>query len=427
MVYIVGEKETVRMLMTAECFDGSVESYLKQLQKLNPQCKLDLNNQLPPYTPLLLVNTINPSETHSQFILTDVYRMPLDERKILREMQEDRYDFITQITLDEIMNELQEYAQSFRIKLDEPLFQTPWRDFNASLSNSSLIDIFAGTASFTSRYLTTIRPYTQLDPLYESMIQRDALNRELYLLTQVKGKNILVRKRAIEAATQTHTHQIKQLLPKKLDQKTHLNLNKQFTRNELIKMRSNSYSKKMARKNSLTVTNLHFLSRSGLGRLKNMIKFLKSTGSWLGGVSKYIGRAAVAYDTIQAARSKDRSAVRAFLTGSTALGTGVAIGAAFGGTSSFGGLLIGALAGDAALSGTILLFSPVIGWIVCGAVGLVAAGYIANKASEAVGELWDTYGDTIIKETKQVYKSVEEKVISLWSSVSSYFLELYGN
>ena len=427
MLYISGSNEHVSQLKEKEEYKGTLADYLEKFNALNPHLfskPTVQSGQLPSFMPMCLVSEPPASAFGTEEVLRELSRFSLLERQKLRDMQENNYDFPTLIALTEMMEQLQSYAIDFRNSLDNPLISTPWNTLNRSVTKVALVDIFSESAGIGLNSILRSNRFRTLDNLYENMMKRDALNLELFTLKNQRGSGVIQSRQNLEKQIKELTREIKQLLPKKLDSTMTKYLNNRMTPENVQKMRVDSFSKKMARKGRFATTNLDVLNRTGLSRLRTMIEKLKTVSDHAGAVSMFLGVGAVAFDTVQA-YNNNKDVTRTLLTGAAGVGTGVAIGSAFASASSFGALTIGAFAGDVALSGTLLLCLPVVGWIVATAVGIAVTGYVAYQASEVVGEVWDNrqaIRDHVTSMAGYIYNQFQ----SAWSAGSGWLLDFYG-
>lgn len=269
----------MKELKDKEGVDGSLSDYLLKFSRLNPHLNLntsDLSQALPSYKPMYLVS--QPSvfkfqkEKEERELIVQLNAFSDDELKTLRQMQESRYDVTTCMAAADIMKGLQDYSLDFRKRLDNPLISTPWNALNLSLTNNSIPDIFSETTDFGAKFILKTNRFMGLEKLFEAMMKRDALNRQLHLLRS--GKNTAALKN-IELQIKELTKEIKQLLPKKLDDAMVKYLNSRFTPDQVRKMRINSYSLKIAKKGNFSTINLDVLNKSGLSRLRQFIGQLK--------------------------------------------------------------------------------------------------------------------------------------------------------
>lgn len=257
--------------------------------------------------------------------------------------------------------------------------------------------------------------------MYEAMLRRDVLNREIYLL-EISVKNNInkyrqvdiknkIRKLTEEAKKQTAI--IKRLLPKRIEDKLSQYLTQEGF--DIYKARNNSFSEKMARKGSSTVLKLDFLNGTGLTKTKNMIKKFVKVGNFVNKTALFVGPAFVAYDTYQAYQSKQEWG-KVLLSGSAGLAAGVGLGM-MACTVTWGAVSIGFLAGDAAVGGLILASSPVWGTALCIAVGFAAVAYMTYKVSGCVEELLDTEtGKDIRQEASNILENAWKWFKSIWTS-----------
>lgn len=427
MIYITGERESIDDIRAKEGFGNVSATYLDQLKKLNPKAIPVIASGsyvIPSYTPIYLVSETPSSLDRNPEIVSWFQDFSMSERKVVKAMQDSQHDIITQISMADILKEVQDSTNDLRKIYDSPLILTPWNDFNQSFKTSSLVDLFGQGAAFTGGYIRHSSRYIKLDLLSEHMYARDSLNTELYKLGKASGSKIIVQRKALQDAIKFHTGEIKKILPKRLDD-TMCKYLRRVTPEEVRKIRTASYSKKIAKKGRISTTELDFLNKSGFDRLKKLIPRLNTIGDKVGKFSTYIGIGVVAYDTYEAYRSNGKIARTLF---SGAVGGGVAYGlGTMASASTWGGLALGTLVGDAGLSAGVLLFMPIIGWVALTVAGLAVTGYVAYKASQAVETLWDKYGDDVCNEISSIATYVYNDVKSAWESGSRWILDFYGS
>jgi hypothetical protein len=433
MLYISGENETLKELKDKEGAEGSLSDYLVQFSRLNPHLKLNTSNlsqALPAYKPMYLVS--QPSvfkfqkEKEELELIVQLNAFSNDELKMLRQMQENRYDITTCMAVADIMKDLQDYSLDFRKRLDNPLILTPWNALNLSLTNNSIPDIFNEMTDFGAKFIFKSNRFTGLEKLFESMMKRDALNRQLHLLRSSKNTAATALKN-LELQIKELTKEIKQLLPKKLDDAMAKYLNNRFTPDQVRKMRMSSYSLKVAKKGNFSAINLDVLNKSGLGRLRQFIGQLKVYSKFGTKFSGVLNVGVVAYDTAQAYRNGGKVA-RTLFRGAVGAGAGYAVGSM--GASTVGALTLGAVGGEGAV--VALLCCPGAGWILA-IVGLAVAGYVSYKASEAADqlyvkteELWEAHDKESIKRVSSFMDHVYEDMENSWSSGAGWILDFYG-
>lgn len=427
MLYITEEKENINNLKTKEGFEGSVSEYIKLLTERNSHLNLSNTSssyEFPPYTPVILVKEPYCPAWEA---ISEIKFFSLKERQTLREMQEAGSDMIVQIVMMDVMEDLRKYSASFRQFYDDPLISTPWNIFNHSLTNASIPDILGELSIYGVQRLSSGR-MLEFDLLYENLMKRDDLNRRLLILKRQSGSKAVLARQNLEKQIKELTSQIKIQLNEKINSKMPKYLSG-YAQTEIRKMRMNSYSKKLVKKEQFVATRLDFLNRSGAASLKKIISKLKIIGNKAGKYSTYLGGAAVAYD-VQKAYQEGKSTGRAFLTGTAAIGTSAVITSAVSysamGTSVVeGALLIGGLSGEAAVATGVLLSTPA-GIVFVTVVGVGAVGYAGYKAGEFVGEVWDEYGDKVTEKVSSVAHLIYDEITSGWNAGSQWVLDLYG-
>ncbi len=429
MLYITGENENLNSLMQKEGYEGFFADYSKALSDRNPH--LQLNNAsasltLPAYVPVILVT--EPPLPDRESVVREINNFSLNERKTLREMQGAGYDLLSQIIMQDVMEELQEYSAKFRTYYDDPLITTPWKMFNQSLTNASMPDILAEMSIYGAQKLNGSGRMFFLDTLYENLMKRDDLNRRLHLLKGQSGQKATFLRNNLETQVKDLTREIKRGLNAKINSKLPKYLSS-YGEEEIRKMKMGSYSKKVVRKEQLIATRLDLLNRSGLSSLRKVISRLKVLGEKVAKFSTALGVAAVTYDVGSAYYHGD-SVSRAFLAGTAGIGTSMLLAssgslATLGTATMQSALLIGGLTGEAALSVGALLCTPA-GVIVVTIVGAAVVGYASYKASEYVGELWDEYGNQVCDKVSSVANLVYEEITTAWRTGSQWILDFYG-
>ena len=421
MLYISGENENLEDLKDKEGFEGLMADYVQKFHSLNPHLSLNKDSQqLPSYMPMYLVSQPRASYGY-EVVARELGRFSIEERKILRKLQDSHYDIPVLVTMTDFLEDFQSYASDFRKRLDDPLISTPWNAFNRSFTTTSLVDIFSETSLFGSKSIQQSKRFGVMDKLYEDMLARDVLNNRLDMLKGDRSVKARTLMQSLEKQKKEFHKQIKQQLPRRIDDAMSKNLNG-FKPDDVRKMRIDSYSKKMARKGRLATTQLDVLNKSGLNSLRRMISQLKTLSEHAGKFSTYLGIGVVAYDTIEAYRNHAKVA-RTLFSGAAGIGTALVMGEA--GMATVGAFTIGALTGEVALSGTILFSGPV-GWV-CAIVGIGAVSYSSFKASEFVQDFWDCeYGQDICNKVSSTADILYDDFKSAWSNGSRWLLDFYG-
>jgi hypothetical protein len=434
MLYISGENETLKDLMTKEEFKGSLAEYEKKFALLNPDlCAQNPNykQKLPSHSPITLVTDVSGDPLARSEVTKELLLFPTQERQTLRMMQENEYDIPTQVAMTDMMEELQDYATGFRKWLKAPLVLTPWTEINTGLTDKSIFKLSGESLKYGSNLVQNSSAYVNREALYQNMMTRNLLNTELALLSKDKGAQNRELKKDLEKQIKELTARIKQQLPKKISDKMPRYLRKGFTVDQYRKMRANSYSEKAARNGKMLMTHLDVLNKSGLARLKGLAKGLKKLGQGINKGATLLNYGVVTYDAAQAySASGVKAGARAFVTGASAVYlTSQAVTAA-GGTAALGGYVIGALGGDLAAGSMILFCSPVLGWVIVVVAGVAAAGYVGYKMKGTFEEVWDIGEDLGQKAYQEVSKAaglVHEYIKDGWNSGSRWILDFYGH
>lgn len=433
MIYMTGEKETLKELREKEGFTGTQQTYDEKFAKLNPELCAKFptyKSQLPPYVPVYLV-TIDPFDMQSRGeTFVEVMKFSLNERKNLRAMQEDgNGDIVTTLSMSEIMEDMQVYTSQFRKLLKTPLISTPWTDLNASLTGKHLFKIFGEGTGQASSVIEKTPTFITTEALYKDMTARDAFCKQLYALRYSHDKESKAIKASLQKQIDELTQRIRVRLPKKIDDKMMSFLKKRFTESEIRLMRKGVKTTRSAGKLMLRTTNLDFLKTSKLGRAKMVADELKMLGSYGKYAGKLVNWGAVTYDTVEAYNSGGKVA-RTFIAGATTVVVSTAVTQAAGGTAALGGYVIGALAGDIALGSTILICSPIIGWAVLLIVGVAVASYVGNRAKEATETVYDLSeiaGTKAATATIQAVDYTHNMFIEGWNNNADWIPEFYGS
>ena len=283
---------------------------------------------------------------------------------------------------------------------------------------------------FGAEKLSSSAQYNLLDKLYNAMLQRDLLSRQLHMLKDKKVLGAMMQKQELEKQIKELTAQIKRLLPTKLTQVAGKHIYKKFSLDEIRKMRAACYSAKKARAGRILTTDLDVFNKSGLARLKVMINGMKWLGAAVGKGATLLNYAVVTYDAKEAYRTEGaKSAARTFVTGASAVYlTSQAIAAA-GGTAAVGTFAIGAIAGDLAAGTALLICSPVLGWVVVIVAGVTVAGIVGYQAKSFLESTWDVgekVGTEAYKEAARVSGLVHAELRSAWDTGSQWVLDFYG-
>lgn len=462
MLYISGRGETLKELRVKEGYTSPLDAYENEFAKQNPgMCSKypSYKKVLPPYTPMFLVIDEASDPEHKKEILQELSTFSTDELKVLKELQESNADLGTQIAFDFLMDDYREYVDEFQTDLktsplppapsnhwldkpfakpldnlravrdwlNAPVILTPWQTANGILKNKILPKTIAETTSFASKSLSSSQYFKTMDPLFEHMLSRDILNRQLQIMKDVKGSTVAISKANLEKQIKFHTAQIKQLLPKRLDSYMQKALSSKFTPSLLRKLRANCYSAKAARGGKLLTTDLDVLNKSGLTRLRSMIKGLKGTGQLLKTGVKVLNYGAVALDTYDAYENGGNIA-KTFITGTLSVAATTGVVNMMGGTAAVGALVVNSIPGAAAFGVTVLSCTPVVGWgvLIVGIVASAAIGYGIKKLSEGV---WDIAEDPVSNVSKQIYSDMmelEQAVKKAWNEKPSALLDFYG-
>lgn len=427
MLYITGEEETLGDLARAEDFSGSLEEYCRLFYQNNDHLRhgLSPNEPLAQFTPIFLSSPCK----EQKLVAKEIQLFSKPDRKRLKQIQDSGHDPVMLVVMQDIMEELQPYAENFRKHYDLPLISTPWSILNNSLTNASFIDILSETAIYTSFSLKNSRKRLFFDGLYENLMQRDDLNRRLLMLKKSKEPGVAILQKTLEKQIKNLTCEIKTGLNAKINNKLPKYLSP-FGFDEIRKMKMGSFSMKMARKNQLTTVRFDLLNRSGVALLNKLSPSLQIIGENAGKISTMLGIGAVVYDVTSAYRKGDSTA-RAFLTGATGITTSMAIAASGASLSSLGGsalsttLILGGIAGETAAGATTVLLCTPAGVIILTVAGAAVAGYATYKASEYVGELWDKYGDEVSKKISEHAQMAGKKISEGWRSSSQWVIDFY--
>ncbi|HUD01402.1 MAG TPA: hypothetical protein VMR37_03690 [Rhabdochlamydiaceae bacterium] len=430
MVYISGEKDTLQQLKENEGVTGGLSVYEKLFTELNPELCAKFPNykqRLPAYMPIFLISEDPVLLLERQEIWYELSKFSETEKQKLRALQEDGVDFATQVATTSIMEDLQEYAAVIRQWLKTPLILTPWTHFNDILTNKSWFKVVGEGSSHVSGLIKGSS--LKLDLLFEDMLQQDNLNRQLHMLRDQKGPEVMKLRQSLETQIKTLTGKIKQQLPKRIDASMTKYLNKRFPPDVVRRLRSKCYYAKAARGEKFLTTNLNVLNRSGLARLRDMVSRFRTLGTAINTGAKMLNYLIVLYDTYQAYMTGGNIA-RTFITGGLAVYLSAQAVAAVGGTAALGGLVIGGgiTASNLILGTTILVSCPIAGWalLVVGIVAAAAVSYAAKKSLEGVWDLGEPVSKEVYKKAAEATGQMREQIKSAWSEKSDWLLDFYG-
>lgn len=433
MLYICDSAETLKELMVKEGFTGTFTEYQKRFAEVNPELCAQYpkyREMLPANMPITLVNAPTFHAPTRSETITELLRFSPEERQTLRAMQETERDAPTEIALSDMMEEAQGYAAGFRKWLKTPLVMTPWTTINSSLNDKTLFKLSGETLKFGAERISSSAQYYHLDKLYDNMMKRDLLNRQLHMLRGQTGKEIQAVRRELEKQIKELTIKIKAQLPLKLSKSAGKYVKSGFTIEQIRKMRANAYSAKGARKGKLLTSDLDILNKTGLARLKTLHKGMKDLGQKVGKAATILNYGVVAYDANEAYKTGGaKSAARTFITGASAIYLTSQAVTAMGGTAAVGSLFIGSIAGDAALGGALLICSPVLGWVVVIGAGITVTAVVGYKAKGWLESAWDV-GEEMSREAYekavQAAGAAHEELSSAWNSGSQWLLDFYG-
>jgi hypothetical protein len=431
MVYITGPDDTLRQLKEKTGTMGSLEVYEKTCLMCNPEMCAKYPNyrqKLPPYTPIFLISEEPVDNETRKEIWYELSKYSDNERQGLYELQEEGADIPTQVAVSSLMEDLQSYAATVRQWLKTPLILTPWEATKDIVTNKHIFKAFGEGTSHVSTVIKGSDIYTKLDTLYEHMLARDELNRKLHMLQGQKGMGAL--KKSLENQIKDLTQKIKLQLPKKLDAAMVKYLRKKFSPDAVKKMRANSYSAKAAKSGRLLTTNLQVLDRSGLGRLRTIVKELKRLGKGVNQAAKMLNYGIVLYDTYDA-YNKGGNVARTFITGGLAVYLSSQAVAAVGGTAALGGIVIGGgvTASNLVLGSTVLVCCPIVGWtaLIVGLVAAAVVSYGVKKSLEGVWDLGDQVSQAIYKKAVEATNQMRQEFESAWLEGSSWLMPYYGS
>ena len=212
MLYICDSAETLKILMAKEGFTGTLAEYQKKFAEANPELCAQhpkYKEKLPAHMPITLVTVPTFHAPTRAETVNELLRFSAEERQTLRQMQEAERDIPTEITLSDMMEEAQEYAEGFRKWLKTPLVLTPWSTINSSLTDKTLFKLSGETLKFGAERISNSAQYYHLDKLYDNMMKRDLLNRQLHMLRGQTGKEIQAVRKELEKQIKELTTKIK--------------------------------------------------------------------------------------------------------------------------------------------------------------------------------------------------------------------------
>jgi hypothetical protein len=420
MLYFSGSNDTLKDLQEKEGFEGSLAEYQQELATLNPELfgKLPKNStQLPAYTPLYLVTLPRFEASHADAVMCIVSGYEEKERKVLRALQEDKYDIPTHVATGGILEEFQAFLISAKNSLNAPIVKSDFDLFNRAFPRKGLVKISGESLKHTAKIIQESPSFNTKTRLFELMRKRDALNHGRLLL---KGQKAAAGSAAeIERQIKELTAEIKKLLPKKISESKYVH---GLTPAVAKKLRHNASSLKLAKKGleKINATHLDRLTVSGLAAQRRMVKALQFVGDTAKKGATYLtyGLAAI---SIADAIAKGEDALRATFKEVSGIGASTLLsGAVGGGLAGLGGFAIGAVAGDITLGATILICYPIIGWVVLAVAGLAVASYFSSETKELSGKIYDGYQSGYIdKKASEFFQWIYEQYVMLGQYISS--------
>jgi hypothetical protein len=402
MLYISGPNDTLLDLHVQEGFEGSFADYQKKFAELNPELVKKIpkdTHKLPMYMPMQLVTMPGQDFKHSSEAARIISTYSLQERQVLRVMQEENHDIPTSVTTTNLLEDFQMYLGGIKKQLGAPLIVTPIYELNRSLTEKSLIKMSGESLKHAAFLKETSTSYFNKNKLFELMKKRDELNHEWLKLRGQKGAGSAAARRALERQTKDLTAQIKKLIPKQIATSGEKYIHG-LKADEAAKLRHGASSLKLAKKGAAKIkaTHLDRLTVTGLAKQRSLIKGFKVLGDGVKKFATYTNYALAAYAIEETYVQGGNVAKTAFREGTSLYAGTLLSAAAGGGLATLGGIAIGTLAGDATLGAAILVCYPVIGWVVLVVAGATVAGFVSYQTKEVSERVWDAFESGYVKE-----------------------------
>ena len=394
-------------------------------------------------TPVFLATADGQNATQRKAVIDEISRFSLQEKRTLKQMQDNGCgDVATQAAMADIMEEFQFYASKIkeglksagnmvsnsRDVLKTPLILTPWSHLNAALTKQTLFDVFGESSLQWSKIIENSTRFKSIDLLYEKMYERSVLADQLQQLPKNRTLHVKSTQSRLFARIKELEKDIKTLLPKKIKTKSEKYLQSIFTEREIKNIRRSVVNQRTAGKVKTFTLNLDLLNKTGLNRLRSLITELKFLGEGINKGAMYLNYGVVGYDTVQAIRNNG-NIPKTFITGVLSVAATTEIVAAAGGTSALGAMVIGGIAGDAAIGTTLLLCCPWVGWAVV-LVGVAASAYVSYKVTESFEGVWDLAEDKdgkVKENAKNAIGWMYDQFHSAWKSGASWLSSYYGH
>lgn len=421
MVYISCKTETWTSLREMEGYEKTPKEYETELRALNPHLH---SSSIGAYTPLILVEERVQTSLEVKMFVRELSQAPQESRESLWHLQQGKIDMPTLVATEHVMEEFRKYSQSFLNRYNDPLIKTPWLNTGPLLTNGSLLDLLSGTSGAVAQSVYQSRHVFALDELFEAMCKRDAYNQEIVRLSSMGKAKSYAQIARLEKQVKEQTALIKQLLPKRIEETMTKYLAGKGV--EVYKIRSNSYSLKVAKKGYSSTLKLDLLNQSGLNRAKDLCKALNKIGQAANKIGFWIGPAIVLYDTNKAYEEK-KDFKRVFFSGAAGFSASVFLGSVAP-HSLWGATVVATVAGNTALGATMLVSSPFLGTVLFVVVGMAVVGAVGYTVSQVTADLWDSkIGQTTRTWTGEVIEEIYEKLKGAWDSDYNFLNRYYGS
>ncbi|MDX8431358.1 MAG: hypothetical protein SNF33_06110 [Candidatus Algichlamydia australiensis] len=438
MVYISGPSDTLGQLKEIDGYQGSLEEYCQKFNTQNGTSYLNTDARLLPYYPYILISEPPIDVEGAQEAVSVIKNFPEEVRERMRLMQVEGIDMLTHLALSEVFDKARRYADSARSWMDEPLITTPWNFINVSLTNQSAIDLVTGALpDVTEAILKSSFPYDPLHALSFHMMEMDKSNRELARLNLIKGRdndpNFFRQKEQLRESVKMHKLEIKRILPASLDSELQKFLRKIYTPDVIRKIRNGVLSSRLARKGAKSsnskiqarsvLSELQFMTKTGLETFEKRMAMLKTVGGTLGSTGTFLSYGLVAYDTERAYHEGD-GVMKTFFSEMAGLEVSAYMSAAVTSRVLMG---VSAIAGEELLVGGAIVCAATVGWVVVLGAGLLAAGYVGAKATGIIQYLWEPENrKEVWEEVKANTHAAEKHIIDAWDTSRDWVRHFYA-
>lgn len=402
MLHITGEKETLSSLKMKEEYTGSLTNYAQQFNQRNPHLskRVGETDFLPDYAPVFLVSDSSLTASPPT-IVKELNSLSLNERRGLRNIQQNEVDFLPIFAAQDILEGIQSKITEFRKMLKDPILQTPWPFWNDILTNQKIPSLAGKTASYSAITVSQSYAFLSLDELSRNMLERYELQLQYEKLRLLKGPRTQATTNAmkgLERGIGERTGNIKQLLHPKIDSYLTNHVNRKLSPDEIRRIRTKSTGAKMARNGKLITTHLDILNKTSLPRLRKLITALETNSAYLSKAATCLNVVTIAQDSVESAF---KDGFNGFFRTATSRTTGVVVGTMIG--ASVTSYLLGA-------AGTAFLVATPMGWGLIILTGIAVGTMYTKATTECVERVIDIADDGVAHLSTGKFSSVGDVI-----------------